>query len=54
MRGKQKIFLRPKTYAVLDFLVRNLDRLVTKDEIMVALWPEAKVVDAALRVLKKE
>jgi hypothetical protein len=49
LRGTEKIFLRPKTFAVLDFLVRNPHRLVTKDEMMATLWPGTKVVDAALR-----
>src|SRR5215831_11870092 len=54
LRGTEKIVLRPKTFAVLDFLVQNPHRLVTKNEIMTALWPGAKVVDAALRVSIQE
>src|SRR5262249_49357014 len=54
LRGTEKIFLRHKTFAVLDFLVRNPHRLVTKDEIMAALWPGTNVVDAALRVSIQE
>jgi len=38
LRGTEKIVLRPKTFAVLDFLVRNPHRLVTKNEMMAALW----------------
>jgi DNA-binding winged helix-turn-helix (wHTH) protein len=37
--GTEKIVLRPKTFAVPSFLVRNPHRLVTKTEIMAALWP---------------
>jgi DNA-binding winged helix-turn-helix (wHTH) protein/predicted ATPase len=54
LRGTEKIVLRPKTFSVLDFLVRNPHRLVTKSEIMSALWPGTKVVDAALRVSVQE
>jgi DNA-binding winged helix-turn-helix (wHTH) protein len=54
LRGAEKIILRPKNYAVLDFLVRNPHRLITKTELMAALWPGAKVVDAALRVSIQE
>jgi DNA-binding winged helix-turn-helix (wHTH) protein len=54
LRGAEKIILRPKNYAVLDFLVRNPHRLVTKNEMLAALWPGTKVVDAALRVSIQE
>jgi DNA-binding winged helix-turn-helix (wHTH) protein len=54
LRATEKIILRPKNYAVLDFLVRNPHRLVTKNEMLAALWPGTKVVDAALRVSIQE
>jgi DNA-binding winged helix-turn-helix (wHTH) protein len=54
LRGTGKIVLRPKTFSVLDFLVGNPHRLVTKTELMAALWPGTKVVDAALRVSIQE
>ena len=54
LRGTKKIFLRPKTYVVLSHLVQHPHRLVTKDEIMTAAWPQANVVPAALRVSIQE
>jgi adenylate cyclase len=43
-----EIALRPKTFAVLHFLVENCDRLVSKDELFGALWPNVAVTDDAL------
>jgi TolB-like protein/DNA-binding winged helix-turn-helix (wHTH) protein/cytochrome c-type biogenesis protein CcmH/NrfG len=40
--------LRPKTFAVLSFLVENAGRLVTKDEIFAAVWPNLAVTDDTL------
>lgn len=54
LRGTEKIVLRPKTYVVLSYLVQHSHRLVSKEEIMTAAWPEASVVDAALRVSIQE
>ena len=54
LRGGAKIYLRSKSFAVLGYLVENSHRLVAKDELMEAVWPGAKVVDAALRVSIQE
>jgi adenylate cyclase len=43
-----EVRLRPKTFAVLKFLVENAGRLVTKDEIFAAVWPNLAVTDDAL------
>jgi adenylate cyclase len=43
-----EIALRPKTFAVLRFLVENAGRLVSKDDLMVAVWPDVAVTDDAL------
>src|SRR5436190_8667784 len=40
--------LRPKTFGVLRFLVENATRLVTKDEIFAAVWPNLAVTDDTL------
>ena len=53
-RGSEKISLRPKTLAVLAYLLEHPHRLVSKEELMSAAWPKAKVVDAALRVSIQE
>jgi TolB-like protein/DNA-binding winged helix-turn-helix (wHTH) protein/rhodanese-related sulfurtransferase len=40
--------LRPQCFAVLRFLLRNPSRLVTKDELMAAVWPGTVVTDDSL------
>ena len=50
LRGSENIPLRPKSFAVLRYLLENSHRLVTKEELMAAVWPQAKVVDAAVKV----
>ena len=46
----QAIPLPPKVFAVLHYLVTHPNRLVTKDELLDALWPETAVSDAVVRV----
>lgn len=53
-RGCEKLLLRPKTLAVLGYLVEHPHRLIPKEELMAAAWPGAKVVNAALRVSIQE
>jgi adenylate cyclase len=48
LRGETEIALRPKTFAVLSFLVQNNGRLVSKDELFAAVWPNLTVTDDAL------
>jgi adenylate cyclase len=43
-----EIALRPKTFAVLKFLAENAGRLVSKDELFTAVWPDVAVTDDAL------
>jgi DNA-binding winged helix-turn-helix (wHTH) protein len=35
------VALRPQAFAVLRYLAENSGRLVTKDELMHALWPDS-------------
>lgn len=49
-RGDQAIPLSPKDFAVLLHLLRNAGRLVTKEELLDAVWPETAVGDAVLKV----
>lgn len=42
------IELRPKSYAVLLHLVRNPGRLVTREALLDAVWPDVAVGDEAL------
>ena len=48
MLGESEIALRPKTFAVLRYLVDNHTRLVSKDELFAAVWPDLAVTDDAL------
>ena len=43
-----EIVLRPKTFAVLRYLVENFGRLVSKDELFSEVWPNLAVTDDAL------
>src|SRR5450759_1249921 len=43
-----EITLRPKTFAVLRHLVESPGRLVSKDELFAAVWPNLTVTDDAL------
>jgi DNA-binding winged helix-turn-helix (wHTH) protein/tetratricopeptide (TPR) repeat protein len=42
-RGGERVSLTPKAFDVLRYLVERADRLVTQDEILEALWPDAYV-----------
>lgn len=47
-RDGQRLALRPKTFAVLEHLVLNAGRLVTKDELLDAVWPRVIVTEDSL------
>jgi DNA-binding winged helix-turn-helix (wHTH) protein len=49
-RDQQVISLRPKAYAVLHYLVERPGQLVTKEELLGAVWPESFAGDAVLKV----
>jgi DNA-binding winged helix-turn-helix (wHTH) protein/predicted ATPase len=53
-RGTEAIRLRPKSFAVLGYLVAPPDRVVTKDELLQAVWPDTAVSEAALTVCLHE
>jgi len=46
--GGNEIALRPKTFAVLHYLIENNGRLISKDELFAAVWPNLAVTDDAL------
>jgi DNA-binding winged helix-turn-helix (wHTH) protein len=48
LRDGKEIALRPKTFAVLQYLVENSGRLVSKDELFAAVWPNLAVSDDVL------
>src|SRR5258708_19368264 len=47
-RGDQEVPLRPKTFELLAFLVRNGDRLLSKAELLEAVWPETHVTEDSI------
>jgi DNA-binding winged helix-turn-helix (wHTH) protein/predicted ATPase len=49
-RDERVITLTPKAYAVLLCLLKHHGQLVTKEELLNAVWPETYVTDAALKV----
>jgi DNA-binding winged helix-turn-helix (wHTH) protein/tetratricopeptide (TPR) repeat protein/CheY-like chemotaxis protein len=53
-RGDQSITLRPKAFALLLYLVKHPDQLVTKVELLEACWPETSVTDTVLKVCIRE
>jgi pimeloyl-ACP methyl ester carboxylesterase len=47
-RGQELVKLTPKSFSVLRYLAERPKRLVTKEELFRALWPDTAVSDAAL------
>jgi len=43
-----EVALRPRTFEVLRFLVENAGRLVPRDEILGAVWPNVTVTEESL------
>ena len=46
--GGEEIKLRPKVYETLKYLVENSGRLISKQELIQAVWPDAFVTDDSL------
>lgn len=53
-RGSQAITLTPKAFSVLRYLSDHPARLVTKQELLEAVWPGTCVTDAVLKVCVRE
>lgn len=47
-RGDAQVSLRPKAFDALKYLVENPGRVVTKDELIDAVWPDVVVTDDSL------
>ena len=45
--GAQPVPLRPKTFAVLRYLVEHAGRLVTREELVKAVWPDTRGAESA-------
>ena len=48
MHEGRAVPLRAKSFELLGFLVENHERLVSNDELMKALWPDAFVTSGSL------
>src|SRR5262249_46606610 len=46
--AERNVQLRPKALEVLRYLVENADRLVTKEELIKAVWPNVTVTEEVL------
>ena len=49
-KGSQEIKLRPKAFALLNYLLQHSGHLITKEELLNTIWPETFVGDAVLKV----
>jgi DNA-binding winged helix-turn-helix (wHTH) protein/Flp pilus assembly protein TadD len=47
-RAGQAIHLRPKSFLVLQYLLEHPHRLISKEDLLAAVWPSAVVTDGAL------
>ena len=52
--AEQMVILRPKTFAVLVYLVTHAGQLVTKEALFDAIWPETAVGDGVLKTSMNE
>jgi DNA-binding winged helix-turn-helix (wHTH) protein/predicted ATPase len=53
-KGSQAIKVRPKAFAVLDYLLARPGQLVMKEELLGAVWPNTFVGEAVLKVAIRE
>jgi len=53
-KNTTRLKLKPKVFTLLCYLVERAGRLVTKEEIFAAVWPETVVSEAALTVSIRE
>jgi len=53
-RGEQRVALKPKTFGVLRYLAERPERLITKRELLDALWGDVHVGDAVLKTHLRE
>jgi DNA-binding winged helix-turn-helix (wHTH) protein/tetratricopeptide (TPR) repeat protein len=48
-RGSERIHLRPKTFAFLQYLASHPDQMITKEQLLNTLWKNCYVSDGALK-----
>src|SRR6266545_1312924 len=49
-RGAEVLALPPKAFDLLHYFVQHPDRVLTKDELLDAVWPQTAVTEAVVRV----
>lgn len=49
MLARQEVQLQPRVFDLLVYLARNSDRVVSKDELLEAIWPNVIVTDNSLQ-----
>lgn len=49
MCARQEVSLQPRVFDLLVYLARNRDRVVSKDELLEAVWPSVTVTDNSLQ-----
>src|SRR2546426_371805 len=49
-RGAEILALPPKAFDLLHYFVQHPDRVLTKDELLDAVWPQTAVTEALVRV----
>jgi DNA-binding winged helix-turn-helix (wHTH) protein len=54
LRGLDEIKLRPQSFAVLKYLVANSDQLISKEDLIRAVWSEPSVSDDSLTQCLKD
>jgi adenylate cyclase len=47
-RGTEMVSIAPQVFDLLDYLIRNRQRVVSKDDLISAVWNGRAVSDAAL------
>jgi DNA-binding winged helix-turn-helix (wHTH) protein len=47
-RGADVVSVAPKVFDLLDYLIRNRERVVSKDDLVTAIWEGRIISDAAL------
>src|SRR2546422_4049459 len=53
-REAEALRLRPKSFAVLRYLVQHAGRVVRKEELVRAIWPDTAISDGVLAVCMNE
>ena len=57
LQGNKEIKLRPKLFAMLDYLISNPNRILTREELLRTIWPTVcvcpEIVKSSVRDLRR-